>query len=76
MIIYDFQGRYKSTINLSDRYDSITPNFIYPLSDGKFISKNMYGGSHRKTPSYSILKEDYGIEKNIKKRWLAHSFFL
>ncbi|ATA73302.1 hypothetical protein CGC49_08460 [Capnocytophaga sp. H4358] len=75
MIIYDFQGRYKSTINLNDRYDSITPNFIYPLSDGKFISKNMYGGSHRKTPSYSILKEDYSIEKNIKNRWLAHSFF-
>lgn len=72
VIEYDFTGKYISAVELNQVYDSITPNFIYLLPDGKFISRNTFGGDNRKIPSYSILGTDYKIEHNILGRYLKN----
>lgn len=72
IISYELNGKYLNTTSLSDYYDEITPNYIYPIADNKFISKNTYGGDHRKTPSYSILDGNYHIISNSENRYLKN----
>ncbi len=72
IIGYDFTGKHISTTSLNQIYDSITPNFMYLLPDGKFISRNTFGGDNRKIPSYSILGADYKIEHTISGRYLKN----
>ncbi len=72
IITYDLNGKYLNSTTLSGYYDEITPNYIYPITDNKFISKNTYGGDNRKTPSYSILDMNYHIISNSEKRYLKN----
>ena len=72
IISYELNGQYLNTISLKDIYNEITPNYIYPITNDRFISKNTYGGDSRKTPSYSILNEDFHIISNIENRYLKN----
>ncbi|HTO14969.1 MAG TPA: 6-bladed beta-propeller [Edaphocola sp.] len=70
IILYDLNGKYLKYELLKDTYTDITPNYIFPIAQNKFISKNTYGGDNRKIPSYSILDENYKVISNLKNRYL------
>jgi hypothetical protein len=72
VLVYDFGGEFIKSISLSDQFTDIIPNYIYPIQDNRFISKNTFGGEHREIPSYSILRSNYIIESNINGRFLKN----
>ena len=72
IIKYDWDGNYLNALSLKDIYSDIVPNYIYPLANNQFISKNTFGGDHRQTPSYSILDENFKITSNIADRYLEN----
>lgn len=72
ILSYDFKGNFINVVSLKQHYTDILPNYIHPIQDNKFISKNTFGGEDRKTPSYSILGNDYTIRSHIKGRYLKN----
>ena len=72
IISYGLNGQYLNSISLKERYKEIIPNYIYPINNDQFISKNTFGGNQRKIPSYSILNKDYSIISNSTTRYLTN----
>ncbi len=67
---YEFNGQYLNSFSLKDTYERILPNYIYPVNNDQFISKNTFGGDESKIPSYSILNKDYTIISSSTNRYL------
>lgn len=72
IIKYDWDGNYFKAVSLKDTYPDITPNYIYPITNNQFISKNTFGGDQCQIPSYSILDENFKITSNIADRYLKN----
>ncbi len=72
MISYELNGKFINSVSLKDIHKKVIPNLIYPIANGKFISKNTFGGEESKLPSYSILDENYIFISNIKNRYLKN----
>ena len=69
-LMYDWDGDYLNSLSLKDDYTDITPNYVSPIHDNKFIAKNTFGGDHMKLPTYSILDENLKIISNIGNRYI------
>lgn len=70
MVLYDLNDNFLDYVSLSDTYTDIKPNYIYPISNDKFVSKNTYGGENNPIFSYSILDKNYKVISHIKNRYL------
>lgn len=69
---YDWDGNYLNSVSLKDAYTDLVPNYIYPIANNKYISKNTFGGDHQQTPTYSILDQDFNITSNITDRYIKN----
>lgn len=66
---YDEKGTYLSSIEYyRNREKDLMPEKIFPLKNGKYISKNMFMGANSETPVASILDEDFDHLKAIQGR--------
>lgn len=69
-VLYDLYGEFLDYVSLKDTYTDLIPNYIFPIAEDKFISKNTYGGENNPKCSYSILDENYKIISNSNNRYL------
>lgn len=72
MLLYDFEGNHLNTISLKEDYQDITPNYIYPIHNNQYISKNTFGGDKQQIPSYSILDDSFSIVSSIQDRYIKN----
>lgn len=70
IVLYDLNDKFLDYVSLKDSYTDIIPNYIYPIANDRFVSKNTYGGENNPIHSYSILDENYKVVSNIKNRYL------
>jgi len=69
ILSYDKNGTYLSSIEYyRNNENHLIPDKIFPLKNGKYISKNMYRGANSETPVASILDEDFNHLTSIQGR--------
>ncbi len=71
LISYDTRGNFLHSTSIKNRYNvETTPNYIYPISNKRFLASNFYGSDEEQRPSYSILDEDYRVIATSEGRYL------
>lgn len=65
---YSLDNEMLGSVSVSDSYDEVTPNYIIPISGGRLLSRNRFGGEHRSIPTYSILDDGFNIKSSIEGR--------
>jgi len=72
IFIFNDNGEFISSVNIN--LEQYPLAYIYPLSDGRFIAKNMFRGEQEKTPVGSILSDKYNLINTVKGRNVITGF--
>lgn len=73
---YNEEGDYMATVKIATNSKGLFPTTIYPLRNGNYISKNTFQGDSEKTPTLSLLDDQFENVYSISGRYLKTGFVI